>query len=79
MLGVDPNTWALIVLAALQGINLYYTRRTEKNTNSLITTALLRTAESSHAAGRDEMRTEGEAKAATLAEGVKQGESAGKT
>lgn len=73
MLGIDQNTLALIVLAILQGVNLWYTRRTEKNTNSMKDALVARTAESSHAAGRDEMRVESEIKAAQVAEGVKQG------
>lgn len=76
MWGIEPNTLALLVLAVMQGFNLYYAHKTEKNTNSMKDALVARTAESAHAAGRDEMRAEGEAKAASVAQGVRQGEAA---
>lgn len=72
MWGVEPNTLGLIVVGLMNLATLYYTRRTEKNTNSMKDALVARTAESSHAAGRDEMRVESEATAALVAEGVKQ-------
>ncbi len=68
-MNVDLNTWVLLGVAILNGMTLYYTRRTELNTNSLATELNKRTAESAHAAGKEEGRVEGIAKAAVLAEG----------
>lgn len=48
----------------------------EKATNSLQAIALTKTGEAAFAAGQDKERIAGEAKAATLAQGVKQAESA---
>lgn len=48
--------------------------KTELNTNSMREQLVVATGAAAHAAGRDEMAKEAKAIAATLAEGVKQGE-----
>lgn len=47
--------------------------KTELNTNSMREALVIATGDAAHAAGLEQGRTEGEAKAATLAEGVLQG------
>ena len=66
---LDPNVvmWALV--GAINLATLYYTRRTEKNTNSLKDELVASTKSSSHAAGLEEGRLAGERKAAVLAQG----------
>ena len=54
MAEIDGNTWMLFVVAVLTGINTYYSRKTEKNTNSM-KDALVSGAE---AKGRSDMREE---------------------
>lgn len=68
ILGVSSNTWVLLVVAVMQLITLYYTRKTEKNTNSM-KDALVANA---YREGRAEMKSESEATAASVAKGVKQ-------
>lgn len=75
MLGIDTNTWALIGLAAMQSVNLYYTRQTEKNTNSMKDALVSSTAKENYSRGKDEERIKGEQKAATLAQGALAGKS----
>lgn len=72
---IDPNI-VLLSIAALNTITaiLAYrthtlTKQVEVATNSMKDALILATAEASHAAGKDEARAEGEAKAAILAEG----------
>ena len=68
--GMEPNTIGLIIIGLLTLVNTYYTRRTEKNTNSMKDALVKSTADSSHAAGREEGRAEAKAGAALVAEGV---------
>jgi hypothetical protein len=35
MLEIDGNTWVLLAVAVLTAVNTYYSRKTEKNTNSM--------------------------------------------
>lgn len=56
MFGIEFNSLILLAVAIMNAITLYYTRRTEKNTNSL-TTALVKTTKiAAHAAGVKEER-----------------------
>jgi hypothetical protein len=60
MLGIDGNTWVLLMVAVLTGFNTYYTRKTEKNTNSM-KDALVASADiEGHARGLKEGREEKE-------------------
>lgn len=70
---IDLNTIVLLLIGALTLINTVYSRQTEKNTNSMKDALVLATATSSHAAGREEARAEGEAKTAAKVEGILQG------
>lgn len=66
---IEPNTMVLLVVAVMNAATLYYSHRTEKNTNSMKDALVKSTAEASHLAGREEARLEGDVKAATLAKG----------
>jgi membrane protein implicated in regulation of membrane protease activity len=80
---MDVNTFALLGIAIAQAIAAYFTWRTsqsamatkvaaektEVNTNSMREALVQRTGEAEHARGREEMRLEGEALAASLAKG----------
>lgn len=50
------NTLVLLGIALLTLLNTYYSRRTEKNTNSLVTRLVASTKLESHAAGKEEER-----------------------
>lgn len=63
---VDLNTWVLAGVAIMNALTLYYTRQTEKNTNSLVTSLVNTTAAASDAAGAERARKEGELKAALV-------------
>lgn len=52
-------------------------KQVEVATNSMKDALVAKTAEASHAAGKEEGRVEGEVRAALVAEGVKQGSSSG--
>lgn len=67
---LDINTFALGVIGLLTLLNTLYSRRTEKNTNSMKDELVKVTGEKAHAAGKEEGRQEGESKAATLAQGA---------
>lgn len=69
---LDLNTIVLALVGAMTLINTYYTRRTEKNTNSMKDALVASTGQLAHAAGKEEGRIEGEVKAAAVAEGVAQ-------
>lgn len=67
MLTVDLNTWVLFAVAVMNAMTLFYTRKTEKNTNSLVSNLLDKTAQASDAAGATRARKEGELTAALKA------------
>lgn len=67
---LELNSLILLLVAVMNGVTLYYSRRTEKNTNSMKDELVRATGEKAHAAGKEEARAEGEAKAAILAEGA---------
>lgn len=83
----DLNTAMLFGIALSNAAGLYFSWRAksiavttsetvavlEKNTNSIKDALVAKTGEAAHAAGREEMRIEGEAKAATLAMGLIEG------
>lgn len=69
---LDWNTLLLLIVAVMTLANTIYARRTEKNTNSLVTRLVASTAAESHAAGAEQERLKGEVKAAALAEGQAQ-------
>lgn len=71
---MDVNTGVLLLVAVLNIATLYFTRQTEKNTNSMKDALVASTGVAAHAAGRDEMRAESEATAAAVAKGVTQGQ-----
>lgn len=64
-----------LVGVVIAGKTKMVAERTEVNTNSMREQLVRATAESSHAAGMNQARAEGEAKAATLAEGQLRGKS----
>lgn len=64
---VRLDTWILLAVAVMNIFTLYYTRRTEKNTNSMKDALVLKTAEASDAAGHERGRREGEIRAESLA------------
>lgn len=70
---MDINTGVLLLVAVMNAATLYFTRQTEKNTNSMKDALVKSTSIAAHAAGRDEMRAEAEAEAAVVAKGVTQG------
>lgn len=84
---IEPNTVALIAVALINAYVAYQAKKTrslasetkniaeqtEKNTNSMKDALVASTKLASHAEGKEEGRIEGEAKAATLAEGIKVG------
>lgn len=51
---LDFNTCVLAGVAVLQLINTYYSRKTEKNTNSIVTALVQTTKVAAHAAGMKE-------------------------
>jgi hypothetical protein len=68
---VDPTAWVMLIIALINaptwivsGFTLYYTWRTEKNTNSMKDALVKTTGIAAHAAGREEMRAEVAAKKA---------------
>jgi hypothetical protein len=83
---MDPNTLVLLAIALLNAwvaLMAWRTKRdihatkiavekTEVNTNHMREQLVEATGVAAHAAGRDEMRQEAEATAATLAQGAKQ-------
>lgn len=64
---IDLNTVVLFVVAIMNAVTLYYTRQTEKNTNSLVGRLVNSTALASDAAGHERARKEAELKAAQIA------------
>jgi len=70
---IDLNTIGFIVVGVLALVNTYYTRRTEKNTNSMKDALVASTGKVAFQAGKDEATVEAKAEAATLAKGVMQG------
>lgn len=66
---LDLNTVVLLLVALMTSFNLYYTRKTEKNTNSMKDALVARTGEAAHAQGR----AEGIAEGVVRAEGVREG------
>lgn len=73
MWGIDHNTAVLLLVAVMNAATLFYTRRTEKNTNSMKDALVVSTSAVAHQAGRNEAAAEARDVAATLAEGVLQG------
>lgn len=63
---IDLQTLVLLIVAVMNAVTMYYTRRTEKNTNSMKDALVLSTAKISHAEGKEEGRAIGEQKAADL-------------
>lgn len=55
-LTLDLQTIVLLIVAAMNMITMYYTRKTEKNTNSMKDALVEATAKVSHAEGREEGR-----------------------
>jgi hypothetical protein len=70
-INLDLNTITLLIVAILNGTTLYYTHRTEKNTNSMKDALVESTRKESLAKGAEDQRIIGEAKAAALAEHLK--------
>lgn len=73
MFDIKPDTVVLLIVAAMNALTLYYTRRTEKNTNSMKDALVASEKTASHAEGKEEGRAEGVVTAAILAQGVVQG------
>lgn len=71
---LDVNTVILLLVAIMNGLTMYYSRRTEKNTNSMKDALVLSTRNEAYSQGMREQRGLSEAKAATLAQGVLQGQ-----
>ena len=70
MYTIDWNTVVLVLVAVMNAATLYYSRHTEKNTNSMKDALIISTRAVAHQAGREEMRTEAATTAAAiLAEG----------
>ena len=66
---VDPTAWIMLLVALINaptwiiaGFTMWYARRTEKNTNSMKDALVKASSEAAHAAGREEMRDETDAK-----------------
>lgn len=55
-LDIDLQTLALLLIAVMNMVTLYYSRRTEKNTNSMKDALVEATAKLSHAEGKEEGR-----------------------
>lgn len=86
MMAIDPNI-TLLAVAVANAATAYFAWRakivatetkeialqTEKNTNSMKDALVLKVGEAAHAAGLEQGRVAGEAKAAVLAEGNRQG------
>ncbi len=76
---IDPNLVLLIIaiVNAITAIMTWKTKRaaekTEVNTNHMREQLVVATGAASHAAGKEEGRAEGEAKAAVLAQGALDG------
>lgn len=75
--GFDLNNAVLLLVALMNGFTLYYSRRTEKNTNSMKDALVASTAKEQFAAGETQGRLTGEAKAAVLAQGLEAGRKTG--
>lgn len=86
MINLDPNTLLLFGIAVMNALGAYFAwkgknaaietkeiaLKTEINTNSMKDALVAATREAAHAAGADEQRAAGEAKAAILAQGARQ-------
>ena len=70
---LDPNILGWIIIGALTLINTYYSRKTEKNTNSMKDALVKATSDASYRAGHRDATAEAADTAATLAKGVLQG------
>lgn len=70
---LDINTFVLALVGILTAFNTYYSRKTEKNTNSMKDALVASTRTTAHAEGREEQRLEGLSVAAAKAEGVLEG------
>lgn len=55
---IELNTIVMLLVAVLNGITLYFTRRTEKNTNSMKDALVASTAKASLQEGREQGRDE---------------------
>jgi hypothetical protein len=55
---IDANTWVLLIVALLTAINTYYSRRTEKNTNSMKDALVEAASKEGHAKGLKQGRDE---------------------
>lgn len=73
-MNLDFNAVILLTVAIMNGLTLFYTRRTEKNTNSMKDALVLSTYKEAHSDGMNEQRAKSELKAASLAQGVLQGQ-----
>lgn len=75
---LDLNILGLIVLGLVQLINLYYTRRTEKNTNSMKDALVAQAGILGHAAGVVAGKAEAVSTATMLAEDIRKHEAEAK-
>lgn len=71
---VDLNIVGLIILAIMQLITLYYTRRTEKNTNSMKDALVAQAGVLGHAAGVVAGKAEAVSTATVLADDIRKHE-----
>lgn len=58
MFGVSLDTIVLLIVAIMNALTLYYTHKTEKNTNSMKDALVASTAKASHAEGLAEGKAE---------------------
>lgn len=58
MSSIDGNTWVLLIVAVLTAVNTYYSRKTEKNTNSMKDQLVDAAGKVGHAEGLKEGRRE---------------------
>lgn len=68
---LDINTLGLIILGLVQLINLYYIRRTEKNTNSMKDALVAQASVLGHAAGVVAGKAEAVSTATVLADDIR--------
>jgi hypothetical protein len=67
MFNINLDTIILLIVAIMNGSTLYFTRRVEKNTNSMKDALVAAKAKEAYGAGHDDARVEGEAKARAVA------------
>lgn len=71
---LDINVLGLIILGVIQLINLYYTRRTEKNTNSMKDALVAQASIVGHAAGVVAGKAEAVGAATVIADDIRKKE-----